>query len=219
MQRRKFIAGMGSLAAAGGAAIGTGAFTSVQADRTVSVEVAGDASAYLAIEPMQDSGSDTSNAAAYVDDTGDAVAITLDGTDNSNSGNLGSGINANAETKFANLLQITNQGTQEVYVGAKDDPGPIVASDGTKVDGGVFLEELQDLDNNGNTQSNAGFAMPDSPIAMKPGDTVDTIGLDINDPSTIPNGDDDTTITIIALTDSAYSSDYDTNNFPAPSYD
>lgn len=51
MKRRTFIAGVGSFTAASTAAVGTGAFTSVSADRSLTVETAGDENAFLAMEP------------------------------------------------------------------------------------------------------------------------------------------------------------------------
>jgi hypothetical protein len=50
MQRRKFLIGVGSFAAAGAAAIGTGAVSTTQATRSVSVKTTGDASAELGLE-------------------------------------------------------------------------------------------------------------------------------------------------------------------------
>ncbi|MDL0125258.1 DUF1102 domain-containing protein [Halobacterium salinarum] len=110
MQRRKFIAGVGSLAAAGAAGIGTGAFTSVTATRDIDVEVADDASAYLRLEGTGGSNSD------YVTDDGDGgtLAISLD-SDNSTSGG-GNGVNPDALTEIDDLFTIENQGTQEVDV-------------------------------------------------------------------------------------------------------
>ncbi len=105
---------MGSLAAAGAATIGTGAFTSVQADRTVSVSVADDANAFLAIEPE----SNSPNANEYVDTSGNAVSLDFTSTDAPGNGQ---GINDNATTEFDDLLRITNQGTQGVYVGYGGD--------------------------------------------------------------------------------------------------
>lgn len=49
MQRRKFLAGIGSLAAGSAAAIGTGAFSSVRASRNVSANIASDDKALLAL--------------------------------------------------------------------------------------------------------------------------------------------------------------------------
>ncbi len=48
MDRRKFVLSVGALAGGGSLALGTGAFSSVEAERDVGVTVADDASAYLA---------------------------------------------------------------------------------------------------------------------------------------------------------------------------
>lgn len=50
MKRRNFMAGLGAVSAGGAAVLGTGAFSSAEATRDVSVEVADDAAAYLALE-------------------------------------------------------------------------------------------------------------------------------------------------------------------------
>jgi hypothetical protein len=111
MQRRKLLAAMGSLAAGGAAAMGTGAFTSVSANRDVSVAVADDADALLSIDTI--SGAANSE---YVDTSGNAASITIE----SDAG--GTGLNDDALTKIKNLLRIKNQGTQNVYVYAKGMP-------------------------------------------------------------------------------------------------
>jgi hypothetical protein len=54
MQRRKYLAALGSLAAGGAAIGGTGAFDGVAADRTVSVDLKGDANANLVLDPISD---------------------------------------------------------------------------------------------------------------------------------------------------------------------
>jgi len=109
MQRRKFIAGLGSLAAAGAAGIGTGAFTSVSAQRSVSVELSDDSSAFLGLEPGDSN---------LVTDNGDGnLQIQIDGTNAQ-----GSGANMNAVTTIGDpdnpadehAFKVTNQGTQSV---------------------------------------------------------------------------------------------------------
>ena len=104
--RRSVLIGMGGLVAAGGAALGTGAFTTVTAERTVSVETAGDGSAFLALAPARD---DDNFVTAPSDGT---IEINLDGTDSQTGSN--GGLNQNAETVFRNLVTITNNGTQEI---------------------------------------------------------------------------------------------------------
>jgi len=102
MQRRKFIAGLGSLAAAGAAGIGTGAFSGVRAERDVSLEVSGDGNAYLGLEP-------TSPYASFDSDG----ALTLDFTSD---GNGNGGLNPDANTNFNDLFTISNNGPETVAV-------------------------------------------------------------------------------------------------------
>ena len=106
MQRRKFLATVGSLAAGTAAAIGTGAFTSVSANRTVNVELSDDSSAFLGLE---------AGASDLVDNSGSTIQINLDGTSA-----LGTGANMDAVTTIGDpdnpaddyAFKITNQGTR-----------------------------------------------------------------------------------------------------------
>ena len=110
--RRKFIAGLGALATGSAAAVGTGAFTSATAERTVNVQVAGDASAYLGLEPV--SGSPNSD---YIVVSNQEVSFDFSGDDGDSSGGGtvdGDGFNPDATTRVDDLLRVTNQGTQAV---------------------------------------------------------------------------------------------------------
>ena len=109
MERRKFMIGLGALATGSAAAVGTGAFTSVEADRQVDVTVEDDADAYLG---LQNGPNDT----YFEGEENGAAAL-----DFSESGNDGSGVNPNAETEFDSVFQIVNQGTQEVTVSLSGD--------------------------------------------------------------------------------------------------
>ncbi|WP_147435594.1 hypothetical protein [Halobellus sp. Atlit-38R] len=111
MQRRKFVVGLGSLAAGGAAAMGTGAFASVRAERTINVDTAGDASAYLAID---------ASGSVYAAQTGNTVELQFDG---SNGGQNGDGLNARADTVFANVLRVENQGTNTIRLELGNDDG------------------------------------------------------------------------------------------------
>ncbi|WP_050032780.1 LamG domain-containing protein [Halorubrum halophilum] len=108
MERRKFILAIGGIASTG-AAVGSGAFTSVEATRDVSVSVADDTNAYLAMEPL-----DSPNGNQFASTDGDVIAL-----DFSQSGNNGSGLGTNSIYNFDKVFQIANQGTQGVYVWAK----------------------------------------------------------------------------------------------------
>jgi len=117
-KRRKFLAGLGALASGSAAAVGTGAFTSTRANRDVSIGVTGDASAYLQITRE-----DTPNGNEYVKATGDGVALSFPNA------------NDQADTKFANLLKVQNEGTQIVRVGVDMDASDLPAGFGVFAEG------------------------------------------------------------------------------------
>ena len=102
MNRRSVLIGMGGLAVGGGALVGTGAFDTVEAERTVSVETAGDADAFLAL-------TDARGDEEYVVEEGGTIAINLDGNSEG-----AQGLNQDARTVLRNLVTVTNQGTQTV---------------------------------------------------------------------------------------------------------
>ncbi|WP_180271823.1 DUF1102 domain-containing protein [Halorubrum persicum] len=111
---------MGSLAAGGAAAMGTGAFTSVQADRDISVEVAGDASAYLQMY-APDSSLENGEYATGPNESGSTnnqLTINFDGNATTHSG---SGINADAISRFDEVFKVRNEGTQEVDLHIGDE--------------------------------------------------------------------------------------------------
>jgi hypothetical protein len=110
MERRKFVLGVGALAAGGAAAVGSGAFTSVQAERDITVDTANDANAYVGIAPYN--GPNGQYASVNNDGT-----VSLDFTSNDNDSDTG--LNAQAKVNIENVLQITNNGTDPVYVTVK----------------------------------------------------------------------------------------------------
>jgi hypothetical protein len=104
--------------AAIGLVTASGAFTTVQAERTVTVDTAGDANALLAME-----GNSTSNNGDYVNNNNGEVVIdfsqsNIDGVSSENP----EGVNINATTNVSHMLNITNQGSQtvDVYIDASD---------------------------------------------------------------------------------------------------
>lgn len=120
--RRSLLVSLGALIASGGAALGTGAFTTVQAERTVSVETSSDANAFLGIAPGVEG-------EEYV--TGGQTGIIEITISSTNAG--GQGVNQNAITAIDQLLTITNNGTTDVTAGfdktiddgeySEDEPG------------------------------------------------------------------------------------------------
>jgi len=97
MNRRNVLVVLATLVIGGGVLIGTGAFSTVEAQRTVSVETAGDANAFLAIEDNSQYLTNDSN--------NGALALTLDGDSVD-----GSGFNDEANTTLTNAFTIANNG-------------------------------------------------------------------------------------------------------------
>ncbi|ELZ49494.1 hypothetical protein C465_07986 [Halorubrum distributum JCM 9100] len=107
MNRRNILAAIGALGAGGAIITGTGAFTSVEANRNVSVTVEGDANAYLSLD-------DTGNANSKYLNTNSTDELEIDLTGNNSTDAGGTGVNADAVTVIEDLFEVRNQGTQEV---------------------------------------------------------------------------------------------------------
>lgn len=98
MNRRNVLVGLGTIVAGGGAALGTGAFSSVEAERTVSVGTTGDGQAYLGVS--------VTDSAYAVDGSGESeAAVTIDLGDTSNES---VGFNDDATTYVNGILELTN---------------------------------------------------------------------------------------------------------------
>lgn len=193
MERRKFIAGLGSLTAAGAVGIGTGAFTSVSADRSVSVALEGDDDALLQIQPSDGPNAD------YATQNGNTLEINIDDTNSVG----GDGLNDDARTIIRDVFKITNQGTQDVYVFIENEDIP----DGV----GVFSDYPANAESGAGTPSSgpsepttgigegsqSKTGAPDHPIPERikvpVGETMDEIGFSFKtgsrgsfDPSDFP---------------------------------
>ena len=122
MQRRKFIIGMGALASGTAAAVGSGAFSQITAERDFDLEIVTDDDAYLALEPgsgIEDMEEESAQDNDYVYTTGDADFVAFDVT----------ALNSAADTVIENALEITNQSDRTQYVWA---PGGV--EEGTGAD-------------------------------------------------------------------------------------
>ena len=169
MERRKFIIGAGALTAGSAAALGTGAFSSVTAERDVVVDVADDSDALLAIEETPNS-SNTD----YVTVDGDSGAFGIDvSSDNTQLDENPDGLNPDATTIIRSLVDITNQGTQPVLVWIEDQPDGI----------GFFADNFQTdrpdtgLGIGGQT-NNAPLGDPRADLHyLKPGESLTDVGF------------------------------------------
>ena len=114
MNRRNVLVGLGGLTVGGGALFASGAFTTVEAQRTVSVEATGDATALLA---MRVSG-------AIASEEGNTIAFDLEDD-----------VNLDARTTFEEALEVTNNGDEEIELDILDDfDGDSLLGDGSTRD-------------------------------------------------------------------------------------
>jgi hypothetical protein len=188
MQRRNLLIGMGSLAAGGAATIGTGAFTSVSANRSIAVNVADDSDALLGLKGDKRGGSYTPNAVEYVDTNGGQVSIDITETDAG-----ATGINDNATTILDDLLAIENQGSQDVYVGYTHPASPngnfaLYHEDSDFLDPSATNPGTDDYDAGAGKYTNDGQlninTAPDADtdgnpdlVKLSPGETLEHIGM------------------------------------------
>ncbi|WP_435118076.1 DUF1102 domain-containing protein [Halolamina sp. C58] len=146
MQRRKFIAGLGSLTAAGAAGIGTGAFNFANVERDMTIATAGDDSAFLALESESE----------YTNNNGNTLGFDFETAAG------GSGINEDSDYSFTGVFSIENQGNQSVGVWINDDDDSNGAD--TVSWSGVPNDDQPDFDNSIEGNGN--------PYALDPGEKV-----------------------------------------------
>jgi len=122
MNRRNFLAGIGATVTGGAAATGTGAFTSVEADRSVSVAVADEeTSSYLVLDALAQGNSENG---AFATNSGGSSGTELTLDFNSEipdppNAEGGEGPGKNSVYEFDEVFQVQNQGTQDVDVTIK----------------------------------------------------------------------------------------------------
>ena len=187
MKRRTMLLGLGT--AAGGLAIGTGAFTSVTADRDVEVSVVEDDDAFLALDPLDNPGN---GEYAEIDDTTGEFFLDLTGTEAG-----GSGLNPEAVTAAADVFEVQNQGTDAVELTLT--PANTDASDEEVSGGALYLDEGDLSDAPADTNQAVLLsvlpkgALATEPIELSPGESV-TYGITAvvsNDVNQVDELDDD----------------------------
>lgn len=158
--RRSLIVGLGGLAAGGGLVLGTGAFSTVEAQRTVSVETAGDADAFLALESAREDGE-------YVTEEDGVIGINLIGNDQG-----AAGLTRQAITTFRNLVTVTNQGSQSI------ESLSLSFADSTEINiGETFSFPVNEPDSEetatvGNGENVLGPAVDATTESLQPGEAV-----------------------------------------------
>lgn len=168
MKRRTFLIGAGSTAIGGAALVSSGAFSRVESNRDVSVQVTNDANAYLGLQP-----GDSLNGDNYVaEDESGHVEIDIGEIPEAENPIGGSGVNSNSLTFFDNLLTVCNQGTEDAAFfidadGLETGDAEVVFYVGSALDGGDdTISSITDAD------GVSGFA----PAALELGECIN-VGL------------------------------------------
>ena len=106
MRRRTVLTSLGVLAAGG--AVGSGAFTTAEAERTVDVAIADEDEALLALEPESDFAIPTQD--------WERIRLDFDQSVNFDPGPDGEGLSSASEYAFDGVFRVSNQGTQTLYL-------------------------------------------------------------------------------------------------------
>lgn len=150
----------------------TGAFSTVPAERTVTVETAGDSGAFLRLQPAQDrTGTQYPNADDYarINDDG-LLELTIPA------------VNLNAITHLYKMFQVTNNGTQPVVLYIEALPND--ADGRNAIDIGTLTGQLADTASRdgqtrgSNADGNDGIADPDVVVVSCPASPDDYPGPD-----------------------------------------
>lgn len=184
--RRAILIGAGGLVAIGGAVLGTGAFTTVEAERTVSVSTAGDRRGFLGLAPVEDSRN-----GKYANVTDGTLEVRIPD------------INPDAVSHFPRIFRITNNGTEDVVIYLEEEPGDrdpddnpidfvalgsaITASSGSDVDGqsgsgGTGDSDVVDISKQSPPDQSSGYG--DIGVLLGPGATLPVgVSIDTSDPT------------------------------------
>jgi len=109
MERRKFIIGAGALATGASAAVGTGALSATEAERSVSVQIADDDNAYLAFDTDLGNSPDNNYEYATIEEGEMEISFSTNGAG-------GEGVNPNSVNYFDDVFALRNQGTEPLSI-------------------------------------------------------------------------------------------------------
>lgn len=107
MKRRNFITGLGATAVGSIAIVGSGAFFSSEVERGVSVSVSDDSDAFLALKSNRDE---------YAEQVDDELVLQFEDVKEG-----GSGVSPGSTYRFEGVIELENQGTQEIQTGIEVD--------------------------------------------------------------------------------------------------
>lgn len=169
MKRRSLIASIG-VAAAGGAVIGTGAFTTAEAERTLNIEVADEDSAILALSRIEENDS-----GEFVQPLGSQNEISFDFNNTQGTEFDGRGPGTASTYRFDRLFAVENQGAQPVYFESEFADRDSRDQDLENI--GMYVEETDD-DGSLLDGENAVLELAVGDVAQL-GFKIDTSGVDV----------------------------------------
>lgn len=192
MNRRNVLFGLGAIVAGGGAALGTGAFSSVEAQRSASISTAGDASAFLGLEAHPDRSADgtpnnpdnSTEGTPYLTliDNNNTLEFNFDGSGEGPT-ITGSGLNQQATTEFDDLIVISNQGQDSVTLNVS-----LIESDETIAPENSVFEAYASSDSTGSSISSGDVL--DGSASLNSGESVDVgFRIDLTDSGNITDSD------------------------------
>ena len=157
MNRRQLLVGLGGLVGSGGMAAGTGAFTSVDADRQANVEVSDDGNGFLQIYPSDRGTLDQPNGTFALSTGTPGNQLTIDindagGTSQTQPGNDGVGVGVDSKYVFDDVFRVRNEGTQDVFVQVNSltvDTDPSGSATGGEVRIDFFASQGADTNSTG----------------------------------------------------------------------
>ncbi|NHN66101.1 hypothetical protein G9463_23125 [Haloarcula sp. JP-Z28] len=117
VNRRSVLLGLGTLSATVGGAFGSGAFSSVEATRSVNIETSDDSRALLSFEANK---LGTTNGGTP-EDTNGIISTTPEGSDTSVIEIKQTNLNKNATTTFKNALKVSNDSNKDVGLSVNPD--------------------------------------------------------------------------------------------------
>lgn len=176
MKRRRLLLGAGAALSSGAAVIGSGAFSTVEADRRLEIGLETDRNAYLQIEDISD----------YAKTEDGVVTLVFDG--NAPPIADGEGLGTDSIYEFGSVLFVQNHGDRTVKLFGEYDDDAV--SD-------VKLTQSTDVNESDGGNGVLTEANPSDPLdpgdAIEVGVVVDTGGMSV--------GTVDTSLTIVAASD------------------
>lgn len=171
MNRRSVLIGLGAAGVGSGALFASGAFTSVEAERTVELNTSDDSDALLAFAPNNPDTFAENNVIGE-DTAGGSSLISIEQSD----------LNENAVTRFEETLRVTNNGDKDVGL----------SIDGAESDDGGQLGDVLDV-------QESGTSIVDTPIDLAAGDdiTLDIV-IDLQGTNSGDDLDDISTVVFVA---------------------